>query len=155
MKRIISIAILAGSFFTLPTSCKESNAASKVKKENLIQAEKRDSQINIGSPIAKFDKEIFDFGKVPEGEIVKTTFTITNDGKSDLIITDAKSTCGCTVPEWPKEAIAPGETKEIKVSFNTSGKPNKQSKAVTLTTNTDKGREILKITGMVTPKTIQ
>ncbi|PQJ20753.1 DUF1573 domain-containing protein [Tenacibaculum sp. SG-28] len=155
MKRTIIIAILAGGFLTLPVSCKEGNAASKVKKENLIQAEKRDSQINIGSPIAKFDKEVFDFGKVPEGEIVKTTFTITNDGKSDLIISDATSTCGCTVPEWPKEAIAPGETKEIKVSFNTNGKPNKQSKAVTLTTNTEKGREILKITGMVTPKTIQ
>ncbi len=155
MKKTITTAILAVSFFTLSTSCKESNAASKIKKENIIQAEKRDSEINVGAPIAKFDKEIFDFGKVQEGEIVKTTFTITNDGKSDLIISNAKSTCGCTVPEWPKEAIAPGETKEIKVSFNTSGKPNKQSKAVTLTTNTEQGREILKITGMVTPKAIQ
>ena len=133
-------------------SCGDGNAASKVKKENVENAEKRDVTISAGSASISFDKEEYNFGTVKEGEIVKTTFIVTNTGKGDLVITNAQATCGCTIPVWPKEAIAPGKTGEIQVSFNTNGKPNKQSKSITLTTNTTKGREILKISGMVTPK---
>ncbi|WP_299007333.1 DUF1573 domain-containing protein [uncultured Tenacibaculum sp.] len=133
-------------------SCGQGNASSKVKKENIENAEKRDNTISQGAPEISFDKEEFDFGTVKEGEIVETTFVVTNTGKSDLVITHAQASCGCTVPEWTKAPIAPGETGDIKVSFNTSGRTNKQSKSVTLTTNTEKGREIIKISGMVTPK---
>ena len=133
-------------------SCGQGNASSKVKKENIENAEKRDNTISQGAPEISFDKEKFDFGTVKEGEVVETTFVVTNTGKSDLIITHAQPSCGCTVPEWTKDPIAPGETGEIKISFNTSGRTNKQSKSVTLTTNTEKGREIIKISGMVTPK---
>ncbi len=133
-------------------SCGQGNASSKVKKENVENAEKRDNTISQGAPEISFDKEEFDFGTVKEGEVVETTFIVTNTGKSDLVITHAQASCGCTVPEWTKDPIAPGETGDIKVSFNTSGRTNKQSKSVTLTTNTEKGREIIKISGMVTPK---
>ncbi|CAM1339757.1 DUF1573 domain-containing protein [Tenacibaculum aestuarii] len=133
-------------------SCGQGNASSKVKKENVENAEKRDNTISQGAPEISFDKEEFDFGTVKEGEVVETTFVVTNTGKSDLVITHAQASCGCTVPEWTKDPIAPGETGDIKVSFNTSGRTNKQSKSVTLTTNTEKGREIIKISGMVTPK---
>ncbi|WP_435254510.1 DUF1573 domain-containing protein [Tenacibaculum sp. A30] len=133
-------------------SCGQGNASSKVKKENVENAEKRDNTISQGAPEISFDKEEFDFGTVKEGEVVETTFVVTNTGKSDLVITHAQASCGCTVPEWTKDPIAPGETGNIKVSFNTSGRTNKQSKSVTLTTNTEKGREIIKISGMVTPK---
>lgn len=136
-------------------SCGKSNATSKVKKENIENAEKRDNEISQGAPTISFDKETHDFGTVKEGEIVKTTFVVTNTGKTDLIITHAQASCGCTVPEWPKEAIKPGDTGNIEVSFNTSGRVNKQSKSITLTTNTEKGREIIKISGMVTPKNKQ
>lgn len=115
-----------------------------LKKEIILLAK--------GAPEISFDKEEFDFGTVKEGEVVETTFVVTNTGKSDLVITHAQASCGCTVPEWTKDPIAPGETGNIKVSFNTSGRTNKQSKSVTLTTNTEKGREIIKISGMVTPK---
>jgi len=98
-------------------------------------------------------KSNIDFGTVNEGDIVETIFKVTNSGTSDLIITDARASCGCTVPVWPKEAIKPGETADIGVKFNTTGKPNRQSKTVTLSTNTALGREILKISGMVSPKT--
>lgn len=147
---VVALAFLvsAGSFI----SCGKGNASAKVKSENVESAEKRDENIGKGAPVATFDRETHDFGTVAEGEVVKTSFTITNSGKSDLVITNAQATCGCTVPVWPKEAIAPGKSGEIKVSFNTSGKPNKQSKSVTLYTNTEKGREVVKITGMVTPK---
>lgn len=151
MKKIaVAIAFVLSTGMIV--SCEQGNAASKVKKENVEKAEKRDVSINAGAASISFNKEEHNFGTVNEGEIVKTTFTVTNTGKGDLVITNAQASCGCTVPVWPKEAIAPGKTGEIQVSFNTSGKPNKQSKSITLTTNTAKGREVLKITGMVTPK---
>ncbi len=151
MRKTIGILALAVSFSTI-VSCKKGNAAAKVKQENVTIANQRDKEINQGAPEIAFDKETHDFGVVEEGFVVETSFKVTNTGKSDLVITDAKATCGCTVPTWPKEPIKPGATAEIQVKFNTSGKPNKQSKTVTLTTNTAKGQEQVKVTGMVTPK---
>ena len=69
-----------------------------------------------------------------------------------MVITDAQVTCGCTVPVWPKKPIKPGESEEIQVRFNTNGKQNRQQKNITLITNTESGREILTLKGMVTPK---
>ena len=149
-KTAIAIAFVLSTGMLV--SCGQNSAASKVKKENIERAEKRDISIRKGTAAISFDKEEYDFGTVNEGDVVKTTFVVTNSGKSDLVITNAQASCGCTVPVWPKGAIAPGETGDIQVSFNTNGKPNKQSKSITLTTNTEKGREVIKITGMVTPK---
>ena len=98
------------------------------------------------------DKKEYDFGTVNEGHIVETSYIVTNSGKTDLVITNAKASCGCTVPVWPKNPIKPGATGEVKVKFNTSGKPNRQQKTITLTTNTESGREVLTLKGSVTPK---
>lgn len=149
---IIALVLLISTGVFMSCGKKGSDAASKIKKENLVDAQKRDSDIGRGAPAISFDREVHDFGTVKEGDVVETSFVVTNSGKSDLVILDAKATCGCTVPTWPKEPIAPGKTGEIKVKFNTSGKPNKQSKTVTLYTNTEKGTEAVKISGMVTPK---
>ena len=98
-----------------------------------------------------FDKGIHDFGVIQEGSRVETVFTFTNTGKSDLIIQDARGSCGCTVPEYPKNLpIAPGASGEIRVSFDSSNKPNLQQKTVTITANTDTGRETIRIKAMVT-----
>ena len=134
-------------------SCQNSEAASsKVKKENVEAAAKRDAAIKSGAASASFDKLEYDFGEIQAGEIVETTFKITNSGKTDLVIIDAKTTCGCTVPQWPKEAIKPGETKDIQVKFNSRGKRGRQSKNITLMTNTASGREVIKIKGFVATK---
>ncbi|CAL2055771.1 DUF1573 domain-containing protein [Tenacibaculum sp. 190524A05c] len=151
MKKIIAILALTVSFSAM-VSCKKGNAAAKVKQENVTEANQRDKEISQGAPSISFDREVHDFGTVEEGFVVETSFKVTNTGKSDLVITDAKATCGCTVPTWPKEPIKPGDSAEVQVKFNTAGKPNKQSKTVTLTTNTAKGQEQVKVTGMVTPK---
>lgn len=148
MKRILVLGILAA--ITL-VSCKEDIAA-KIKKENLEIAKQRDYKMGAGAAKMAFSKKEHDFGTANEGDVLETTFSFTNTGKSELIITDAKSTCGCTVPDWPKQPIAPGETGEILVKFNTNGKPNKQSKTVTLTTNTAVGKETVVIKAQVTPK---
>ncbi|MCB0482959.1 MAG: DUF1573 domain-containing protein, partial [Flavobacteriales bacterium] len=65
-----------------------------------------------------FDKDVHDFGKITQGEMVETSFAFTNTGEADLIISSAKGSCGCTVPEWPKEPIPPGGKGEIRVVFN-------------------------------------
>ncbi len=151
MKKIgIVLVVIAATTFIV--SCGNTNAASKIKTENVTSAQKRDVEIKKGAASASFDKTQFDFGTVNEGDIVETTFVITNSGKTDLIITDAKTTCGCTVPTWPRTPIKPGESEDIKVKFNTAGKRNKQSKTITLLTNTEKGSESFRIKGFVTPK---
>ena len=103
-------------------------------------------------PVMSFTKSEHDFGTIAEGETVDYTFDFKNTGASDLIITDAKGSCGCTVPEFPKDPIKPGKSGKIKVSFNSAGKPGMQSKTVTITTNTAPGKEILTIKSSVTPK---
>jgi hypothetical protein len=84
----------------------------------------------------KFEKESFDFGQITDGEKVSYDFKFTNIGKSPLIITSATATCGCTVPEYPKEPIAPGAEGIVKVVFDSTGKPGMQNKVVTITANT-------------------
>lgn len=87
-------------------------------------------------PNFKFSEELHDFGSIKEGDVVEHTFAFTNDGEAPLIISDAKATCGCTVPVWPKEPIPVGGSGEIKVRFNSTKKPGIQNKTVTLTANT-------------------
>ncbi len=150
MKRITILLALAVISFS---ACKDSgNASNKVNKENLNNALNRDAEIKKGTASIAFDNKVYDFGTVNEGDIVETEFKLTNTGKTDLVITNAQGSCGCTVPQWPKEAIKPGESSGIKVKFNTSGKPNRQQKTVTLTINTEAGREVLTVKGNVTPK---
>lgn len=103
-------------------------------------------------PIITFLAESHDFGTINEGEVVDTEFKFTNTGEAPLIISAAQGSCGCTIPEYPKAPIAPGEEGSILVSFNSEGKPNQQSKTVTLTTNAVPSTKVLSITANVTPK---
>ena len=151
MKKItILFAFLLATNFII--SCADGKASTKVNKQNLDTAKTRDAEIKQGVASISFDKKEYDFGTVNEGEIVETVFKVTNSGTTDLVITNATGSCGCTVPVWPKAPIKPGETGDIAVKFNTSGKPNRQIKTVTLTANTESGREVLTLRGSVTPK---
>lgn len=151
MKKTLSTSIFAllTIFFI---SCNEEKPSLKVKKENVKSAKKRDIEIKKGSAEIQFDQTEFDFGTVDEGVMVEAKFIVSNPGKSDLIITKVQPSCGCTVPVWPKDPIKPGESAEVLAKFNTAGKPNRQFKTLTLYTNTATGREILKLRGLVTPK---
>ena len=104
------------------------------------------------APVMTFAKESHDFGQVNEGDKVVFDFFFTNTGKSALIISNATATCGCTVPEYPKQPLAPGKTGIIHVVFNSTGKSGMQNKIITLTTNTFKGNEELHLVGNVKPK---
>ena len=101
------------------------------------------------APAFKFEKEVYDFGKITDGEVVTYDFKFKNIGKSPLIISSATATCGCTVPEYPKEPVAPGADGVIRVVFNSAGKPGMQNKIVSITANTIPSLTELNILGMV------
>lgn len=126
-------------------------AASKIKLENLEKAHKRDMD-NVQKAVAVFDTTEYDFGTIKEGDKAKGVFKITNSGNKPLIIYRAKGSCGCTVPEPPKNPIMPGATDTIAFTFDSKGRTGSQSKTIRLKTNTETGSEKLRIKGIVTSK---
>ena len=151
MKHISALFILA-TF--LVASC-TNNPSKKVNTENLATANQSTQSVG-DMPVMTFDKTDHDFGTINEGDNLETVFNFTNTGGSDLIITNAKGSCGCTVPEYPKNTpIKPGESASIKVKFDSSNKPNLQSKTVTITANTAKAREQIRIKTFVTPDPVK
>jgi len=87
-------------------------------------------------PKMEFDHEIYDFGEIPDDKIVEHNFAFTNTGKSPLVISHARGSCGCTVPHWPKDPIPPGGKGSISVRFDPTGREGQQSKTVAITANT-------------------
>ncbi|MFN8153523.1 MAG: DUF1573 domain-containing protein [Bacteroidia bacterium] len=104
---------------------------------------------NKNAPEMVFDVLEFNFGTIKQGESVTHEFTFVNNGKEDLVITNAQGSCGCTVPQYPKEAIAKGAKGVIKVTFNSAGKMGLQDKTVTLTSNAKNSPIILHLKGTV------
>ena len=101
------------------------------------------------SPKIEMLETSFDFGEMQQGESVTHDFILKNIGEADLIISAAKGSCGCTVPQWPKDPIAQGEQATIKVTFNSAGKSGKQNKTVTLVTNAMPNTKVITINGNV------
>ncbi len=135
--------LLIGSLFC--AGCQEDNSADEVETipaqgkiseiiRNPVSAEGEVDTVNVAK--MTFEDPDYEFGEVREGQIVRHIFKFTNTGKVPLVIFNAKSTCGCTVPSWPKDPIEPGKQGEILVEFNTSGKTGFQEKPVTITANT-------------------
>ena len=131
------------------TSCKD-DAKSKVNEENVAAAAERDATVG-DFPVIAFEEEEHDFGSIINGTPVETVFKYTNTGKSPLVVSNIKSSCGCTVPEdWNKNPLAPGESAQFTVKFNGKG-ANQVSKTITLTTNTEKGTETVRIKAFIEP----
>ena len=101
----------------------------------------------------EFESMVHDWGELKDGEHMKYEFKFKNTGSEPLVISDAKGSCGCTVPEWPREPIAPGASAAIKVEFDSKGKGTddgqKQTKRVTVTANTNPAQTYLTISGIV------
>ncbi len=150
MKKSILLATLCVAFAF--TSCKD-NAADKVNEENVVSAADRDGQSENYAEMT-FEETEFDFGDIQRGDHVEHLFAFKNTGDSPLVIVDAKSSCGCTVPEYTKEKIAPGESGTLLVKFDGSGQ-NQVNKTITVTANTEKGAERLTIKAFVKSPTDQ
>ncbi len=144
MKNIIILTILAALFTACDTHPKEANSLDTAVLET--------DNNNAKEPKMYFSQSKWDFGTITEGERVEHTFKFVNNGKSDLVISSATASCGCTIPNWPKEPIAPGKEGEIKVEFNSTGKSDMVNKDITILANTNPVKTILQIKVFVKKK---
>ncbi|CDF78805.1 conserved hypothetical protein (DUF1573) [Formosa agariphila KMM 3901] len=131
------------------TSCKE-DASKKVNEENVVVAAERDANSS-KFPQITFTETEHDFGTIESKANVETVFEYKNTGEAPLVITNIASSCGCTVPQdWSKAPLAPGESGKFTVKFNGSG-ANNVTKTITVTSNTQTGKDMVKIKAFVKP----
>lgn len=135
---IVSLVVFGFSF---------SNAQTAKPKAKKTVAPKEVPQTVEGAGIL-FKTDVIDYGNIPHKSKGEREFIFTNNGNKSLIIKDAKSTCGCTVPTFPKDSIPPGEKGVIVVKFDTS-RAGPFSKTVTVTSNAAQGAKTLLIKGDV------
>lgn len=136
MKKLISLAV--ASLAMVAITFNASAQTSAVKKGAKIE----------------FTEEVYDYGEVAYGGDGHHTFTFKNTGNEPLVLGEVKGSCSCTVPEWPKTPIAPGETGELRVKYNTN-KPGAINKSVTINSNAvNTPVKIIRIKGNVLPKPV-
>jgi len=134
-KLLLSLALVTG--FT------EVNAQNVIA----VDAPKTEESTNV---TIDFVSKVVDYGTIEHNADGARKFVFTNNGTEPLLIKNAKGSCGCTVPTWPREAIAPGATAEIGVKYATN-RVGKFTKTITLTTNASKKPVILTVKGEVSP----
>ena len=141
MKKIILSLVLVGSFLSITAQ----DIPNNVKPVSVESA-----QENVIDAGIEFESKVVDYGTIEHNSDGVRTFVFKNNGTEPLIIKNAKGSCGCTVPTWPKEPIVPGATAEIGVKYATT-RIGKFTKTITLTTNASKKPVILTIKGEVNP----
>ncbi|MEM1326852.1 MAG: DUF1573 domain-containing protein [Bacteroidota bacterium] len=155
--RILFFVLFATGFVGCESEEKSGKSIQEIRSEDLgSNAAIIRSPISANAPIdsvnvakMKFEETDYEFGIVEAGAVITHEFAFTNTGKVPLLINDVRSTCGCTIPEWPEELIAPGESSSIQVRFNTTNMRNQQKKPVTITANTYPAKTKLYLTGIV------
>ena len=115
--------------------------------KNPLTADKNAKEVAM--PRIELDTDVYDFTEITQGESVSAEFALKNIGDAPLLIRSAKGSCGCTVPQWPKEPVLEGEKTIIRVTFNSVGKKGNQNKTVTLVTNAIPSTKVLTIKGNV------
>ncbi len=152
------LVLLAGGFFFASCNSGEGDGTTPATDSTAVSTDAvnnpntavTDPAVPTGPTTSvKFDEMEVNWGKIKEGDKKSHTFVFTNTGTNDLIISNAKGSCGCTVPYYPTEPIPPGGKGEIKVEFDSKGKSGVQSKQVTITANTDPSTTVLNITSEV------
>jgi serine/threonine protein kinase len=132
--------------------CTGKLAEIKKAEKALDAAEAENNRLRNTSELSfSFDKTVYNFGTITQGDKVVTEFKITNTSNADITISNALGSCGCTVPEYPKTPIKPGQSGIIKVTFNSTGKKGQQDKTVTvtITNGSDTKTEVLHMKGNV------
>jgi hypothetical protein len=147
MKKLLFLSLLTILSTVIFAQVEEQSAKKSKNKKKEIMAEDTLPKV----PVIKFTSLVYDYGNIYKGDSGIGTFEFKNVGKADLILTNVSSSCGCTVPEWPKEPIPPGQTATIKVSYNTSivGTINKH---VYVMSNTESEKVTLSIKGTVSER---
>ena len=140
------ILLFVGTLFISQCTPSESGGVSSEIVNNPKSAATAEEQ---PAPVMQFDSLVKQFGTITQGETIERVFTFTNEGDADLIMTSARGSCGCTVPTWPREPIAPGESGEIEVVFNSEGKKGTQHKNIYIIANTTPAKNTITIRGKV------
>lgn len=125
-------------------SCQSENKDG-IDAQDVMNTASANGKQNANMPEIKFEEEVFDFGKITQGEVVSHDFTFTNIGTGNLIISGASGSCGCTVPKWPKEPVKPGQKGKLNVVFSSEGKKGYQEKTITVVTNCEPATRIIRI----------
>ena len=149
MKKIFVLALVAMSFAACQNSTQNNTAAGNAAEVTPAPANESAAVAAGDAAVMSFENGNYDFGKITQGEKVAYSYKFKNVGKSPLIFLIATSTCGCTVPEVPKETIKPGAEGEIKVVFDSNGKSGIQDKVITVTSNAQPNIASLHLTGEV------
>jgi hypothetical protein len=153
---ILRIGLAAILAFVLTACHSNENKKEGISTEDVNNTASPDGGDKSGLPDIKFEEEEHDFGRITQGEKVSFAFKFKNTGNSNLIITSAAGSCGCTIPEWPKEPIAPGKEGKINVIFNSEGKSGIQEKTISIVTNCEPSTKIVRIkTEIIVPQTLE
>jgi hypothetical protein len=145
---LVFLSTLIGGCSQPKNSDMPENAIDPAVVDNPVSASAKKNSKN-SVPVFKFETESHDFGKIIQGEKVSFAFQFKNVGEGDLVIRAAQGSCGCTVPEFPKDAIKPGDRGTINVTFNSEGREGLQEKTITIISNTMPNTHMLTITGNV------
>jgi hypothetical protein len=149
--------VLAGVFFVLISACdNKSKDRNEISTKDVTNNASSEGNLKGDLPEMKFEEEEHDFGRITQGEKVSYAFKFKNIGKSNLIIASAAGSCGCTVPEFPREPILPGQESKVNVVFSSEGKSGLQEKTITVVTNCEPSTRIIKIkTNIIVPETVK
>lgn len=150
MKRFFSFLVLMVGICSI-TWAQADPAVAGAKK---MKADAKVVTQEVKGPKMVFEAEEVDYGTIEQGSDPYRTFSFTNNGTEPLVIMNAKGSCGCTVPTYPKEPILPGQTAEIKVRYDTK-RLGPFTKRVTLTTNEGENTRVLTIKGLVEKKEVE
>jgi hypothetical protein len=144
-KAILIFATIVFGAFTSYGQVSTSNQKADVKSESAPATEEVK---NPNAPEISFEKTVHDYGTVPYNGDGKCQFEFTNTGKEPLILTNVRSSCGCTVPKWPREPILPGHSDVIDVEYKTN-RIGKINKTITVQSNANTATVVLRISGQV------
>ena len=146
-----TVFLIAASLLVLSSCKQESKEMTTGDVMNSESADRKKGSL----PEIKFEEETHDFGRITQGEKVTFAFKFRNTGGSNLIISSAAGSCGCTVPEYPKKPIAPNEEGIVNVVFSSEGKSGMVEKSVTLVTNCEPSTKIIYIkANVIVPTTV-
>lgn len=142
----LSFLLIIACAFSL-SSCNPKQSDKNLLPSDIVKNPNSASGINNADkmPVLEFESDFHDFGRVIQGEKVSFGFKFTNTGKSDLIISGVSSSCGCTVPDFPKTPIKPGNSHKIDVKFDSEGRRGYQNKTVTISSNTQPSTRVIRI----------
>lgn len=146
---LLSIAIIFAAIVSMNGQSTTDRKAAEEKRK--IEQEKKAQQAlaeNPNAPVIKFEKVVHDYGEIEQHGDGKCEFKFTNTGKEPLILSNVRSSCGCTVPVWPRQPILPGQSDVIKVKYDTK-RIGMINKSVQVYSNAIEKTVSLKIKGKV------